>query len=151
MEAIVILLQSRAREVIKSALGFIKVAVATLPCADLDLHLADLVNGLVLWNIPAFRMKTKMIFERLIRKFGHARIEACTPEEHKKLLTNIRKSKEREKRKKAARSEMDMADADNDDEVVTRHTAQPAFAAPAKASHSKASTVSHKQTYDELL
>lgn len=37
-----------------------------------------------------FRMRIRMICERLIRKMGYEFVESLVPEEHKKLLVNIR-------------------------------------------------------------
>eukprot|EP00040_Diaphanoeca_grandis_P026390 m.147691 g.147691 ORF g.147691 m.147691 type:complete len:1300 (-) comp30554_c0_seq1:33-3932(-) len=123
-EGITMLLQSRAREVVKSALGFIKVALGVMPTSDFELHLKGLVLGLVHWSGPAFRMKTRMIFERLIRKFGYEAIEAVTPEEHHKLLSNIRKRKEREKKKDKKRPEDKDADAM---ETTDTHVHKPSY------------------------
>lgn len=134
LAGITMLLQSRAREIVKSALGFIKVALAVMPNEHFEKHLEAICVGLVQWSGPTFRMKVKMIFERLIRKFGYERMEACTPIEHRKILVNIRKRKEREKRNaragKGAPGQISFEDED-DEEPVQR--------------------VVHKQSYEQLL
>ena len=43
--------------------------------------------------------------ERLIRKFGVEEVERCIPEEDKKLVANIKKSRNRAKRKQEAETE----------------------------------------------
>ena len=134
LEGITMLLQSRAREIVKSALGFIKVALAVMPNEHFEKHLEAICLGLVQWSGPTFRMKVKMIFERLIRKFGYERMEACTPVEHRKILVNIRKRKEREKRNaragKGAPGQISFEEED-DEEPAQR--------------------VVHKQSYEQLL
>lgn len=132
LEAACILLQCKSREVIKSVLGFIKVAIAVLPSTDFEIHLPLLVKGLITWSIPTFRQKTKMIVERLIRKFGFSTVDELTPSAHKKLLTNIRKTKEREKRKKADGKNAD----DHNIEVE---------------GSSGGSARTHKPSYDQLM
>jgi ribosomal RNA-processing protein 12 len=42
----------------------------------------------------------KVIFERLVRRCGHEAVSAVTPPEHQKLITNIRKTRDRLERKK---------------------------------------------------
>ena len=46
-----------------------------------------------------FKAKVKHIIERLIRKYGYEFVEANFPEDDLKLLTNIRKTRNRNKRK----------------------------------------------------
>lgn len=45
-------------------------------------------------------MRVRVICERLIRKFGYEYILNLAPEEHRKLLVNINKQKERALKKK---------------------------------------------------
>lgn len=107
VEAVCLLLMSGAREVVKAALGFVKVAVAVLPLDDVLRHLERIVNALVEDVSPVFRLKTKMLLERLIRKCSYDQVFAVIPEKSQKLLLNIRKTKEREKRKSRAVKEGD--------------------------------------------
>jgi ribosomal RNA-processing protein 12 len=131
LDGIISLLESRAREVVKSALGFIKVAVVLLDANELAPHLAPMLAALVQWSGPAFRLKVRMIFERLIRKFDVETVTANTPAEHHKLIANIRRSKEREKKKKTARK-------------VGGGSAMDEDSAPARS-------LTHKPSYDDLV
>lgn len=49
-----------------------------------------------------FRFKTKMIYARLIRKFGYQNIYSKSPDSIRKVLVNIQKAEKRKKRKKTA-------------------------------------------------
>ncbi|KAI4125060.1 MAG: hypothetical protein LQ338_004482 [Usnochroma carphineum] len=96
-------LTSNNREIVRSCLGFTKVAIVTLPEGTVRPRLASLVPGLMAWSREhksRFRAKVKHILERAIRRFGFESVEKWCPEDGKKLIQNIRKSKERRKRKK---------------------------------------------------
>lgn len=67
------LLSSQSREVVKAAFGFIKITIRVLPSADLVPHLEDLIAGVLQWSSDPkshFRLKARVIIERLCRKFG---------------------------------------------------------------------------------
>ena len=98
-------LTSNNREIVRSVLGFVKVAVISLPEKLVRPRLVTLVPGLMGWSKEHkahFRAKVKHIFERMIRGFGAELVETLCPEEDRKLITNIRKTRERRKRKKDA-------------------------------------------------
>ncbi|VEU22234.1 DEKNAAC103240 [Brettanomyces naardenensis] len=97
-------LTSRNREIIKSALGFLKVSSLMLPEDEVRPGLKGLLASLLAVNHEQkshFRSKIKHLIERMVRRFGMNDIEQCIPEEDKKLIVNIRKTKARAKRKKA--------------------------------------------------
>ncbi|KAL1408080.1 pre-rRNA processing protein [Vanrija albida] len=102
---IVVFVGSKNREIVKSALGFIKVAVVALPVETVEPHLNTLVPALLGWvhdHKNHFKSKTVHIFERMIRKFGFDTVYRHAPEGgERKVLDNIRRRKERAKRKKA--------------------------------------------------
>ncbi|KAL8958493.1 MAG: hypothetical protein Q9193_004462, partial [Seirophora villosa] len=101
-------LTSSNREIVRSCLGFTKVAIVTLPDGIVRPRLASVVPGLMAWSKEhksRFRAKVKHILERAIRRFGFEAVERCCPEDGKKILQNIRKSKERKKRKKGEAKE----------------------------------------------
>lgn len=101
-------LTSANREIVRSVLGFVKVAVISLPTSLVEPRLRTLVPNLLVWSKEHkahFRAKVKHIIERTIRRFGVEVVERYTPEDDKKLVTNIRKTKERKKRKKDAAAE----------------------------------------------
>ena len=98
-------LTSANREIVRSVLGFVKVAIISLPEDIVKPKLDTLVPGLMSWSKEhkaQFRAKVKHILERAIRRFGFDAIEKQCPEDDKKLIHNIRKTKERRKRHKAA-------------------------------------------------
>lgn len=98
-------LTSANREIVRSVLGFVKVAVISLPENIVKPRLQTLVPGLMSWSREhkaQFRAKVKHIFERMVRRFGSDAIERWCPEGDRKFLANIRKARERRKRKKEA-------------------------------------------------
>lgn len=52
-----------------------------------------------------FRLKARVILERLIRKCGYEMVASFVPEKHKKLVVHIRKMNERQKKKKLSKLE----------------------------------------------
>ncbi|KAF5027773.1 hypothetical protein F66182_103 [Fusarium sp. NRRL 66182] len=113
-------LTSNNREIVKSCLGFVKVCVIGLPVELMLPRLPTLVPNLIIWSHEHkghFKAKVKHILERMVRRFGYDNIHKNCPDDDKKLIVNIRKTKERSKKKKdAARGENDGEDSDDDDE-----------------------------------
>jgi ribosomal RNA-processing protein 12 len=98
-------LTSNNREIVRSVLGFVKVCVISLPTELLMPRLQSLVPNLITWSHEHkahFKAKVKHIVERMIRRFGVDVVEGYTPEEDRKLITNIRKTRERRKKKRNA-------------------------------------------------
>ncbi|KAF9429858.1 hypothetical protein BGZ94_009186 [Podila epigama] len=108
---------SSNREIVKSALGFIKVTTVSLDMDVVRPHLQEIVSGIIRWSHEHkghFKVKVRHILERLVRRFGYDDVVAFVPEADKKLLVNIKKRRERAKRnKKNNASGMDM---DGDEE-----------------------------------
>ncbi|XP_038879236.1 RRP12-like protein isoform X2 [Benincasa hispida] len=97
-----LLLQRKNREIIKANLGFLKVLVAKSKAEVLHVHLTSLVESLLKWQDGPknhFKAKVKQLLEMLVRKCGLDAIKVAMPEEHMKLLTNIRKIRERKEKK----------------------------------------------------
>ena len=95
-------LTHNSREIAKSAIGFVKVEILSLPEEIVRTNLKELLSKLMRWSHEHkghFKSKVKHILERLIRRFGIEEIESAMPEEDKKLIVNIRKSTNRAKRK----------------------------------------------------
>ena len=112
-------LTSSNREIVRSVLGFVKVAIISLPENIIAPRLESLVTGLMGWSKEhkaRFRSKVKHIFERLIRRVGFEKVERYCPEADKKLLANIRKTKERKKRKKDAAAQ----DGEEEDQQIDK-------------------------------
>ncbi|KAI0484441.1 pre-rRNA processing protein Rrp12 [Xylariaceae sp. FL0804] len=98
-------LTSNNREIVASVLGFVKVCVLSLPTDLMFPRLQTLVPNLTVWGHEHkghFRVKVKHIIERMVRRFGFEPVNRYCPEADKKLLANIRKTKERSKRQKEA-------------------------------------------------
>ncbi|KAM0559366.1 hypothetical protein ACHAPJ_004390 [Fusarium lateritium] len=112
-------LTSNNREIVKSCLGFVKVCVIGLPVELMLPRLSTLVPNLIVWSHEHkghFKAKVKHILERMVRRFGYDNIHKNTPDDDKKLIVNIRKTKERSKKKKdAAKGEHDGEDSDDDE------------------------------------
>lgn len=103
-----LLLQRKNREIIKANLGLLKVLVAKSHAEWLQMHLGSMVEGLLNWQDDTknqFKSKVKLLLEMLVKKCGFDAVKAVMPEEHMKLLTNIRKIKERKERKLATNTE----------------------------------------------
>lgn len=101
-------LTSKSREIARSAIGFMKVALVSLPKEVMEPRLENLVPNLMVWSHETkghFRVKVKGLMERMIRKFGYESILRFTPEEDHKLIINIRKVRERRKRGKTGQNE----------------------------------------------
>jgi ribosomal RNA-processing protein 12 len=96
-------LTSANREIVRSVLGFVKVCVISLPTELMLPRLKSLIPNLMVWSHEHkahFKAKVKHIIERMIRRFGVNVVNQNCPEEDRKLITNIRKTKERNKRHK---------------------------------------------------
>ncbi|EAY87765.1 hypothetical protein OsI_09183 [Oryza sativa Indica Group] len=97
-----LLMQRNNREIVKANLGFIKALVAKSKADVLHEHLKGVVEGLLSWQTDtknSFKAKIKSLMEILVKKCGLDAVKAVMPEEHIKLLTNIRKINERKMRK----------------------------------------------------
>ncbi|EST09064.1 hypothetical protein PSEUBRA_001400 [Kalmanozyma brasiliensis GHG001] len=120
LSTIEVYLQSANREIVKSAIGFVKVAIVEFNSALIDAHLPKLIPALLGWSTEHkqhFKVKVRHIFERLLRRFGFERIYQLTDEDNRKLINNIRKRKERAKRKRAdAAADREAGVAEDDDE-----------------------------------
>jgi ribosomal RNA-processing protein 12 len=110
LEVMDIFLQNPNREIVQSVLGFVKVEVISLPESVVRPRLITLLSHLMVWSHEhkaRFKSKVKHIVERLIRKFGIEEVERACPVEDRKLITNIRKTREQRKKKKQQAEEGD--------------------------------------------
>ena len=101
--AVMQLMRSRAREVIRSTLGFAKVIAVRLPVDEVEPLLPTIVPALLLWcedTKNKFKLKVRVILERLVKRCGHDTVARHIPEEHAKLIAHIRKTMGRADRKK---------------------------------------------------
>lgn len=101
---LLVFLSSANREIVKSTLGFIKLAIHVLPESLMRPQLHQLVPALLGWahdHKNHFKIKVQHIFERMIRRFGFQEVYSCANgAEAAKVLVNIKKRKDRAKRKK---------------------------------------------------
>ena len=123
--------ESKNREIVRSILGFVKVAVISLPEGIMPKsRINAIVKGLMIWSKEhknRFRSKVKHIFERMGRRFGWDVIENACPEEDRKFVTNIRKTKERSKRKKKASENIEDADDEDGEQPGTKEKRRGQF------------------------
>ncbi|KAJ5081915.1 hypothetical protein NUU61_010179 [Penicillium alfredii] len=122
VQTVELFLTSNNREIVRSVLGFVKVAVVVLPEEALRPRLSALVPNLMVWNKEhkgRLRSKVKGIIDRLVRRFGAPLMESLVGEADRKLVVNIRKQRERSKRKKKEGA------ADGEDEDADDQTADP--------------------------
>ena len=112
-------LTSNNREIVRSVLGFVKVCVISLPTSLMLPRLATLIPNLMVWSHEHkahFKAKVKHILERMIRRFGVEVVNKNCPEEDRKLIANIRKTKERNKRHKDAAKAAGTEGSDDEDD-----------------------------------
>jgi len=102
---ILVLLSSSSREVVGSGLSFVKVFVTSTPILESSKYVSNIVTALV--DMPEdckrhFRVKTKFLLERLVRKFGWDFVSSLVPKSEEKMhkrLKNMRKELARRARK----------------------------------------------------
>lgn len=105
VETMDLFLKSPSREIVRSVLGFVKVCVISFHSSLVQPRLSTLVPALLKWGHEhknQFKAKVKHILERIIRRFGVELVDRYCPDEDKKLVANIRKTRERRKRRKEA-------------------------------------------------
>ena len=105
VETMDLFLTSNNREIVRSVLGFVKVCVISLPTSLMLPRLQTLIPNLMVWSHEHkahFKAKVKHILERMIRRFGVDVVNRNCPGEDRKLISNIRKTKDRNKRHKDA-------------------------------------------------
>ncbi|XP_017977564.1 PREDICTED: RRP12-like protein isoform X2 [Theobroma cacao] len=111
VSSILSLLQTKAVEVIKAVLGFVKVLVSSLQAKDLQNFLSDIIHGVVQWSSISrnhFRSKVTIILEIVTRKCGIAAVQLVTPEKHRGFLNTVIENR----RSKTTPKEVDANDAE---------------------------------------
>ncbi|KAH6779701.1 hypothetical protein C2S52_010938 [Perilla frutescens var. hirtella] len=86
------LLHSKAIEVIKAVLGFVKVLVSCLTPNDLRRLLSEIMDGILRWSSVSrhhFKEKVVVILEILMRKCGCAKVKALAPEKYKDFVQGV--------------------------------------------------------------
>ena len=116
LSTVELFLTHNLREIAKLAIGFVKVEVLSLPEELVRANMAELLAKLMRWlheHKGHFKSKVKHILERLVRKFGIEAVEAAIPEDDRKLVANIKKTRARAKKR----------DAEDDGAATTKTTA----------------------------
>ncbi|KAF9974756.1 hypothetical protein BGZ73_001782 [Actinomortierella ambigua] len=138
---------SSNREIVKSAIGFIKVTTVSLDPVLVRVHLPEIVQGLLRWSHEHkahFKVKVRHILERLVRRFGYEEILELVPEADRKLMVNIRKRRERAKRKKTAAASGAGEEEDAEDDEAEE-------AAKGKKSGAQQQAASFGSAYEDAL
>uniref|UniRef100_A0A8D0CU37 Ribosomal RNA processing 12 homolog n=1 Tax=Sander lucioperca TaxID=283035 RepID=A0A8D0CU37_SANLU len=113
---ICLLLSSRTREIVKAALGFIKVILFIMDPKTLASHATMEGVGNIKDDVRRhFRTKLKNIFTKFIRKFGFELVKSMLPAEHHKVLVNIRKAEARTKRRKQVAEQHDDSESEEEE------------------------------------
>ena len=111
-----VLLKSSSREVSGASLSFIKVFITATPILSCTKYVSNIVKGLVEMSDDCkrhFRLKTKFLYERLVRKFGWEFVSSLVPKSDEtthKRLKNMRKDLARRARKQSEDSGNDEED-----------------------------------------
>jgi ribosomal RNA-processing protein 12 len=124
LQTINLLAASNNREIVKAAVGYVKVCIAVLDIGILQPQLNNIVRSLLKCQSQHrshFKVKIRHLFERLIRRFDYETIAALVPEDDKKMIVNIQKRRLRAKRRKNATAGSEDED---EDEVSARAAAK---------------------------
>ncbi|KFQ53849.1 RRP12-like, partial [Nestor notabilis] len=106
LQNICLLLASRTRDVVKAALGFLKVTLLLVDTKLLAKHVQGMLEAV--GNLSDdmrrhFRMKLRNLLTRFIRKFGFELVKGLLPAEFHKVLVNLRKAEARNRKQRALR------------------------------------------------
>ena len=121
LATMLVYLESTNREIAKGALGFCKVAAVVLPAQHLEPSLPELVPALLHMRTVHknhFKTQVRHLIERLLRRFGFDAIQAHVDIENQRLISNIRKRKERAKRRRSQTSSSNPEDEELDGNVA---------------------------------
>eukprot|EP00798_Chlamydomonas_sp_ICE-L_P031076 gene31076-6203_t len=148
LPAVLMLLRTKSREVIKSVLGFVKVCAMRMPAEMLMTMLGEILEGVLIWcndSKNKFKLKVRVIVERLARRCGFDNVAEKIPASEAKLLTHIRKEFNKKQRRRAGETGSQDGDDDGDDGKSQRSVGQSTFGARTAA----ASAWGHTQVFSE--
>ncbi|KAJ1965545.1 pre-rRNA processing protein [Dipsacomyces acuminosporus] len=114
------------REIAKASLGFVKVISVILQKDVLLAHLGEIVKSILKWSHEYkndMRLKCRHILDRLARRLGLDAVAKVTPEEHMKLIANMRKKEQRAKRTKESNAGQKVDDNETEAGLVVDSTA----------------------------
>jgi ribosomal RNA-processing protein 12 len=115
LATLILFVNSTNREIVKSALGFAKIATITISTSIVRPQLAQLVPALLSWSHDHknhFKTKVLHIFERMGRRFGWEEVFRCADaaaegenqekyKDGRAVLENLKKRKDKAKKRKA--------------------------------------------------
>ncbi|XP_063291043.1 RRP12-like protein isoform X1 [Pelobates fuscus] len=116
LQNVCLLLISKTREIVKAALGFIKVIIFIMDIKVLSKQLQMMIEAIGNINKDMrrhFRVKLRNIFTKFIRKFGFDVVKNMLPEEYHKVLVNIRKAEAKNKKQKALKQDSSQGEEDD--------------------------------------
>ncbi|KAG6492840.1 hypothetical protein ZIOFF_047808 [Zingiber officinale] len=119
--SVLFLLQSNSNEVIKAALGFVKVLVSSVKLENLNNLVPDILKGILPWSEVTkyhFRSKVVVILDILIRKCGLEAVDRNSPKKYKIFLKSIHQA--RKNKKKHSGSAKDEAKSNSKDLAYKR-------------------------------
>ncbi|ORZ12697.1 NUC173 domain-domain-containing protein [Absidia repens] len=124
LQTVNVFVASNNREIVKGALGYIKVCIVVLDNSILGPQLDTIVDHILKCSHQHrnFKLKIRHVFERLIRRFGYDAISQMVPEDDKKLISNIQKRRLRAKRQKNERAAAE--DESDNEEIANRMSAK---------------------------
>ncbi|XP_074576063.1 uncharacterized protein LOC141832455 [Curcuma longa] len=99
--SVLFLLQSKSNEVIKAALGFVKVLVSSVKLENLINLVPDILKGILPWSEVTkyhFRSKVVVILDILIRKCGLEAVDHNSPKKYKVFLKSIHQARKNKKK-----------------------------------------------------
>ncbi|KAJ3676275.1 hypothetical protein LUZ60_003687 [Juncus effusus] len=106
--SVLVLLQNKNNEVIKAALGFVKVLVTELENEKLRNIQGDVLKGVLPWSAVSkfhFRSKVAIIVEILLRKCGYASVDSFVPQKYKEFVKSTLEARENKRKESDASSE----------------------------------------------
>jgi ribosomal RNA-processing protein 12 len=125
-----LLLTSQAREVVGSCLSFLRVFVTANPVFDTVRFLEPIMKAMVKMSEDCkrhFRIKSRFLLERLVRKFGFDLLSGLVPKDDlimQKRLRNIRKVQTRKAKEDQKKLRADDSDDDEEGDVQVRTKAK---------------------------
>ncbi|KAG9002109.1 hypothetical protein FRB90_011442 [Tulasnella sp. 427] len=127
---VLVFMASTNREIVKSALGYFKVAVSSLPLSAVVPHLGKLVPALLAWTHDKknpFKTTVLRVFSQMIKRYGFDPVwEAGSGDENAAVLTYVRKRSERARKKRLAKAN-EKGDGAESDEPQPRVSTGNAF------------------------
>lgn len=120
LKTVLVLSDDPSREVAKSLVGFVRVAIVVIPSDHLQPLLPQILHGLLKYHRgkDRFRSKIKIILKKLVKFYGYDTLMPLVPQSESRLLTHMRKLSERELRRKAARRDARNAKSVEFDEMI---------------------------------